>query len=163
LSLAAPEEEIVRILQLRNDNYMLASRSSTFHGRDVFAPAAAHVSRGVAVEQLGPAVTGMERITLPAVAWEGKSLTGCAIYIDHFGNVVTNIAETDLRPFSRENLLVSIRTVQIHGIAPTYATVDVGVPVAVINSWGMLEIAVRNGSAAQQCGIQIGDPVHLTT
>jgi S-adenosylmethionine hydrolase len=83
------------------------------------------------------------------------------IYIDHFGNLITNITEADLQPFSKESLLVSIDTMRIQGVVASYAAVETGALAALINSWGMLEIAVRNGSAAQRFGIAAGHPVHL--
>jgi S-adenosylmethionine hydrolase len=129
----------------------------------VFAPVAAHLSLGVAVEQFGPLLTTMERLALPAVERGENRLTGSVIYIDHFGNLITNVTKADLLPFPRERLCVSINSVQIHGIITSYADVDVGAHAALINSWGMLEIAVRNGSAAQQLGVLPGCPVYLTT
>jgi len=162
LSLAAPAETVVRIIQLTNVEYFLAARSHTFHGRDVFAPVAAYLSLGRAPEHFGPAVCTMERLTLPRVEYSRTGLTGSVIYSDRFGNLITNIAEADLRPFSKENLLVSIDTVQIHGVVASYAAVEIGAPAALINSWGMLEIAVRNGSAARHFGVPSGHRVHLT-
>jgi S-adenosylmethionine hydrolase len=162
LSLAAPAEAVVRIIHLTNAEYFLAARSHTFHGRDVFAPVAAHLSLGRAPEQFGPAVTTMERLTLPRIEQSRTGLTGSVIYVDRFGNLITNITEADLRPFSKENLLVSINTVQVHGVVASYAAVEIGTPAAFINSWGMLEIAVRNGSAAQRFGVLAGHLVHLT-
>jgi S-adenosylmethionine hydrolase len=162
LSLAAPPEATRRSVHLVNPAYFLAPRSRTFHGRDVFAPVAAHLSRGAAVGQFGPAVTDIERITLPGVERRETGVTGRVIYIDHFGNAVTNISEADLRPFSKERLFISMDAMQISGIVETYAAVAVGAPAALINSWGMLEIAVRNGSAAQQFGIAVGHEVRVT-
>ncbi|MBI3302244.1 MAG: SAM-dependent chlorinase/fluorinase [Deltaproteobacteria bacterium] len=163
LSLAAPPETVRRIVHLTNAEYFLSPRSHTFHGRDVFAPVAAHLSLGIAPEQFGPPVTTMERVALPVVERGEAGLTGSVIYIDHFGNLLTNITEADLRPFSKESLLVSIDAVRIHGVVAPYAAVAVGAPAALINSWGMLEIAVRNGSAAQRFGVLPGCPVYLTT
>jgi hypothetical protein len=163
LSLAAPADTVVRIIHLTNAEYFRATRSHTFHGRDVFAPVAAHLSLGRAPEQFGPAVPTMERLTLPGVEHRETGLTGRVIHIDHFGNLLTNISEADLRAFSKEDLLVSIDAVQIHGVVASYAAVEIGASAALINSWGMLEIAVRNGSAAQRCGVLPGQPVHLTS
>jgi len=162
LSLAAPADAVVRVVHLTNAEYFLATRSHTFHGRDVFAPVAAHLSCGRAPEQFGPSVPTMERLTLPGVEHRETELTGSVIYIDHFGNLITNISEAALRPFSKEGLLVSINAVRIHGVVASYAAVEIGAPAALINSWGMLEIAVRNGSAAQRFGVLPGQPVHLT-
>jgi S-adenosyl-L-methionine hydrolase (adenosine-forming) len=162
LSLAAPADTVVRIVHLTNAEYFLTARSHTFHGRDVFAPVAAHVSLGKAPEQFGPSLTAMERLTLPKVEYHAAGLTGSVIYIDHFGNVITNITAADLQPFPKESLLVSMDDMQIQGVVASYAAVEVGAPAVLINSWGMLEIAVRNGSAAQRFGVLPGHPVHLT-
>jgi S-adenosyl-L-methionine hydrolase (adenosine-forming) len=162
LSLAAPTEAIVRIMHLANTRYFLSPRSQTFHGRDVFAPVAAHLSLGITPETFGPFVTTMERLTLPAVECEETRLTGRVIAVDHFGNLVTNITEADLLPFPRKELWVSIGSMRIHSLVSTYASVEVGAVAALINSWGMLEIAVRNGSAAQQLGLLRGCPVCVT-
>jgi hypothetical protein len=162
LSLAAPAEAVVRIVHLTKAEYFLSPRSHTFHGRDVFAPVAAHLSLGVAPERFGPLLDTMERVTLPAVQYLETGLRGRVIYIDHFGNLITNISETDLCPFSKESLLVSINAVRIHGVVASYAAVEIGAPAALINSWGMLEIAVRNGSAAQRFGVLPGHTISLT-
>ena len=161
LSLAAPAEAVIRIIHLTNNEYFLERRSHTFHGRDIFAPSAAHLSLGKAPERFGPSVLAMERLTLPKIEQHETGLTGSVIYIDHFGNLITNITETDLQPFSKQSLLVSINTMQIRGIVTSYAAVEFDAPAALINSWGMLEIAVRNGSAAQRYGVLVGHPVHL--
>ena len=162
LSLAAPAETVVRITHLTNAEYFLQSPSHTFHGRDLFAPTAAHLSLGTAPERFGPAIPAMARLTLPPVKSGETGLIGSVIYIDHFGNVITNITAADLQPFSKEGLLVSINTMRIQGIVLSYAAVETGAPAALINSWGLLEIAVRNGSAAQHFGVLVGQPIHLT-
>jgi S-adenosylmethionine hydrolase len=163
LSLAAPADAVKRTVHLTNEHYFLPHRSQTFHGRDVFAPVAAHVSRGVSIDQLGNPTPTMTRLSLPPVERLTNGLVGSVIYVDHFGNVITNITEADLRPFPRETLLVSIDTVHTRGVVTSYAAVDIGAPAALINSWGMLEIAVRNGSAAQCFGIHTGQVVHISS
>jgi S-adenosylmethionine hydrolase len=161
LSLAVPPEKSVRIIHLTNSQYFLPNLSSTFHGRDVFAPVAAHLSRGVSPEILGPTTPSMERLSLPVVERTETQLVGSVIAVDHFGNLITNITEADLLPFSRETLWVSIGPRQIQGVATTYAAVSPGATVTLINSWGMLEIAVRNGSAAQQLRASPGTAVYV--
>jgi S-adenosylmethionine hydrolase len=106
-------------------------------------------------------VANLERLSVPPIERQLDRLIGRVIYIDHFGNAITNITEADLRPFSKETLLVSIENVQITGIAATYAAVEIDAPVVIINGWGMVEIAVRNGSAAQRFVMQRGQPVQL--
>jgi S-adenosylmethionine hydrolase len=161
LSLAAPPESIVRIVQLTNAQYFLPRRSNTFHGRDVFAPVAVYLSQGVALGTFGPELNSLEQLTLPTVVRSDTQLTGTVIAIDHFGNLITNVTEADLLPFSRETLWVSIDHIQIRGLVPTYATVPAGSFAALINSWGMLEIAMHNGSAAQQLKMSLGTTIYV--
>ena len=159
LSLATPPESIVQIIHLTNAEYFLPHPSHTFHGRDVFAPVAAHLSRGISPEVLGPVIPTIEQLSLPAVERTDTQLTGSVIAVDHFGNLITNITAADLLPFPSETLSVSIGPVQIRGLVATYAAVSLGTIAALINSWKMLEIAVRNGSAAQQLNAPIGTTV----
>jgi S-adenosylmethionine hydrolase len=163
LSLAVPADAVTRLIHLTNDEYFLALRSQTFHGRDVFAPVAAHLSCNVPPERFGNAISNMERLTLPSVEYRASGLIGGVLYIDHFGNAITNITEADVRLFPTDTLLVSIGGMQIRGIQSSYAAVEAGAPVAIINSWGLMEIAVRNGSATQQLAIHLGHPVHLSS
>lgn len=162
LSLAAPEQDVVRMICLTNEHYFLPQRSQTFHGRDVFAPVAAHLARGVELDRLGSEVPTMTRLSLPPINLQADGLAGCIIHIDHFGNAITNLTEADLRPFPRETLLASIDAVRIRGVVSSYASVEVGAPALVVNSWGMVEIAIRNGSAAQRFGLQPGQQILLT-
>jgi S-adenosyl-L-methionine hydrolase (adenosine-forming) len=162
LSLAVSAEAVTRIVELTNTQYFLSPRSATFHGRDVFAPAAAHLSLGVPPRQLGSEVADMERVSIPAVEYRQGCVRGCVLYIDQFGNLMTNVTAADLHPFPKERLSVSITTVTISGIVSSYATVAAGEPAALINSWGLLEIAIRNGSAAQQLNAQCGCVVSVT-
>lgn len=163
LSLAAPSTEVRRIIHLTNERYFLPHRSQTFHGRDVFAPVAAHASRGVPVEDFGEPTPSLERLTVPPVERQPTGLAGAVIYIDHFGNAMTNITAADLRPFPRETLLVSIDAVHLCGVVTSYSAVEIGGLAALINSWGLLEIAVRNGSAAQRFGIYTGQTVKISS
>jgi S-adenosyl-L-methionine hydrolase (adenosine-forming) len=162
LSLAAPPDSVRRVTHLTNSRYFLPHPSHTFHGRDIFAPVSAHLSRGVPPEDFGPSAPDMERLALPPVEHAPPKITGSVIAIDRFGNLVTNIAADDVLPFPRDRLSVSIGPVQIYGLVPSYAAVSVGTVAALINSWGMLEIAVRNGSAARRLGVQRGSPVTVT-
>lgn len=163
LSLAAPADAVTRRIHLTNEEYFLAPRSHTFHGRDVFAPVAAHLSRGISPERFGDTISTMERLTLPSVEHRADGLNGSVIYIDHFGNIITNITAADLRLFPMDTLLVSIGDMQIRGIQSSYAAVEVGALAVIINSWGLMEIAVRNGSAAHHLAIHPGHPVHLSS
>ncbi len=133
--------------------------SQTFHGRDVFAPVAAHLSHGVVPEVCGPVVDAMIELTVPAVQRLPRRLSGEVIYTDHFGNLITNIDADALASFTVPRLSVSIANIQVAGPVQTYAAVAPGMPLAIVGSWGMLEIAVRNGSAADSFAAGPGTPV----
>lgn len=162
LSLAAPEEEVVWIVHLTNPRFFLSPLSRTFHGRDVFAPVAAYLSAGITPTDFGPQVATMERLCVPLPHQEKAKVVGEVVYTDHFGNLVTNIPEHALLPFPMDRLFVNIKQVQIRGLSFTYTAVTEGEFVAVVNSWGYLEIAVRNGSAARRAGGSLGEPVTVT-
>jgi len=135
--------------------------SNTFHGRDVFAPVAAQLAAGVAPTQLGHRVAAWEQLTLPVAKSGDSGVEGEVLYVDHFGNLVTNIdAEQVSRFFGRE-LSVSIAGTHVRGLVGSYAEVPVGTPLAILGSWGALEVAVRNGNAAQHFAARPGTHVKV--
>jgi S-adenosylmethionine hydrolase len=155
LSLAAPREQAVRVVEITDERFMLSPRSQTFHGRDVFAPAAAAVASGTPVAALGPECTDAVVLRLPAPVRDGDVLRGEVIYIDRFGNLATNVDAT---------LLTAVDHVEIAGhrmipFAPTYAAVERQALLALVNSWGLLEIAVRDGDARTVLAVGVGTPV----
>jgi S-adenosylmethionine hydrolase len=155
LSLAATSETIRRIVHLTEERFFRTPRSATFHGRDVFAPVAAAVATGTPVSSLGPEVSDMERIHLPPLVREDAGLRGQILYADHFGNLVTNIP-ADALP---ARCTIQICGTRIRGVAPSYSAGAPGMPLAVVNSWDVLEIAVRDGSARERLGAAVGEPV----
>ncbi len=130
-------------------------RSATFHGRDIFAPAAAHLAAGVPLERLGPPLREIRYldIAMPRRQSDG-SAEGVIIHIDAFGNAVTNVRREDV---PEGDLEVRTGSARIQGLAQTYAERDG--PLALWGSSGYLEIAVRNGSAAAALGLARGDAV----
>jgi S-adenosylmethionine hydrolase len=159
LSLAAPVREVRRIIHLTEERFFLSPRSTTFDGRDVFAPVAAALAVGVTPSALGPEVPDMQRIDLPPVVAEAHALRGQVIYVDHFGNLVTNVPGEALAALPRQGVSIGIRAARVRGVARSYEAVAPGEPVVVVNSWGLVEIAVRNGSAQASVGAQVGDSV----
>jgi len=157
LSLAAPPGAIRRIVHCTEERFFLSPRSTTFHGRDVFAPLAAALASGTGVAALGAEVGDMERLEVPAPVQHGGVIRGEVIYIDHFGNLVTNVREQMLAGLRR--VRIGIRDARVAGVSGSYAAAPAGAPVAVVNSWGLLEIAVRDGSARERLGAGIGEPV----
>ena len=85
------------------------------------------------------------------------------IYVDHFGNLTTNVSGADLAALAIHVPSIGIGSVRLRGVAPSYAAVQRGEPVAVVNSWGLLEIAVREGSARDQLGAGVGAAVVIET
>jgi S-adenosylmethionine hydrolase len=161
LSLVAAAEAPDCVVHLSNDAYHLPGGGKTFHGRDVFAPVAAHLSLGVAPAALGSPLDSFERITWPAPQLGDKRVRGEIVYVDGFGNLFTNIAAADLRRFAPHELTFNCRGRSIGGLADHYALVPTGSLLALVNSWGVLEIAVNNGNAQTVCGAGIGDVVEV--
>ena len=160
LSLALENKNPGHIVQLSNPAYHLQPTSATFHGRDIFAPAAAHLSRGVSVSAFGEALETFDRLTLPKVTRTANEIHGEIIYADNFGNLFTNIREHDLKELTGAPCIVH-GALRIAGPACSYAAAKAGDFVAVVNSWGLLEIAVHRGNAQQLSGANIGDRVKV--
>lgn len=131
--------------------------SATFHGRDVFAPVAARLARGEPLQDLGPDVADPLRTPLPTPGRDGSAVTGEVIYVDRFGTLITNIPG---------EWVVGARRVRISGravgaVRRTFADVKPGAAVAFIGSGGTLEVAVRDGSAAEKLGAKRGASVRV--
>ncbi len=147
-----------RAVSLENEEFMGPERSATFHGRDVFAPAAAHLARGLALTRLGPAVH--DPVLLPSwpepIRREDGSLQGRVIGIDRFGNLATNLPG---------DLLQGAVQVEVEGrrIAPadTYGEVEPGALLALVSSDGRIEVAARDTSAARLLSVEVGATVRL--
>jgi len=161
LSLAVQNIESARIVQLSNPTYHLQPTSTTFHGRDIFAPAAAHLSLGVIPTAFGRTLDDLVRLAVPEVARHGQGMHGEIVYIDSFGNLFTNIREHDLTGLPVAILDFVVGSVRIRGLSQNYAPAKKGEFVAVLNSWGMLEIAVYKDNAQQRTGAKIGDKVEV--
>ena len=96
LSWALAKESVLAVHRLENSRFFLPDVSRTFHGRDVFAPVAAHLSKGLPIGKLGPRVPSYEKLSVPSPTQRRGQLVGEIIYIDRFGNVITNISRQDL-------------------------------------------------------------------
>jgi S-adenosylmethionine hydrolase len=146
------------VRSLENTRYFLKEISSTFHGRDIFAPVGAHLSLGVAFEKLGPKMKDIVRLsTLPAPRTTGKRIQGTVAYIDGFGNAITTIPSSLASQAGR--IRIKGRGVPLCG---RYGDVKEGKPVAIIGSCGFVEISVNRGSAAKTMKLAIGDGVTIS-
>lgn len=139
---------------ITNPRYWRHPVSRSFHGRDIFAPVAAHLSLGVPCGSFGEAIDAIHAIAVPAPRRSAGEVAGRVLHIDHFGNVITNIREADL-PGGRWRIEVQGR--RMESLSDSYEAMDeVG---AMIGSSGYLEIAARGKSAAGELGLRIGDEV----
>lgn len=159
LSLALAREKIKSVRQLENANYFLQPVSHTFHGRDIFAPVAAHLSRGTPIRKFGPAQKDFIRPSWPQPRARRNRIEGEVVFIDRFGNAITNIEGASLD--MRSSLEVFAGHKRLCQLRPFYQSVPEGQAVAVPGSSGFLEIAVNGGSAANRFGLKIGDRVSL--
>ena len=162
----------LRAFELANSHYRLHPVSNTFHGRDIFAPAAAHLSLGVRAEEMGPPVTSLVFRPLPEATLQGRAVSGEVIYVDRFGNLISNISATHLGTQYTETFSarVEIGGQQIRGLSRTFHETagespnkQEGLPlVALVGSNGYLEIAVRDGSAAESLRLGVGAKVRIS-
>ncbi|MFQ5528857.1 MAG: S-adenosyl-l-methionine hydroxide adenosyltransferase family protein [Gemmatimonadota bacterium] len=134
-------------------------QSRTFHGRDVFAPAAARLASAEEPATLGAELDSgsLTRLDLPRPVHRGGRVRGTVTHIDRFGNLVTDIPGGSLAP----SALIEIGGEVISGIRLTYASVESGQVVALIGSTGMLEVSVRDGNAAARLSVERGNAVHV--
>ena len=140
---------------LTNEEFWLHPVSSTFHGRDIFAPAAAHLSRGVTVHELGEETDRVTWLATQGPIRDGSILHGQITHVDRFGNLITNVPEDLLSPDGLP--VIEVKGHRIKGLSLSY---EEGGPVmALIGSYGTLEVAARNGNASQLLRAQVGDPV----
>ncbi len=148
------------VVSLENIDYQLPQPSVTFHGRDIFAPAAAHISLGLPLQKLGPPISYCPGLPDPLVLGEQEELQGEIIHVDRFGNLVSNIEISSAQ--SGEELLdleVYLASQQVLTGPKTFAEAPPSRPFALRGSSGYLEVAVRDGSALDATGCGVGTPV----
>jgi len=159
LSVALERKQPNHVIHLSNLEYQLQPTSATFHGRDIFAPVAAHLSLGVPPTEFGKSLDSFVTLFMPHVIRSEHRVDGEIIYVDGFGNLFTNIRERDLTGLAKDRLRIALGQVEIGGLVANYATVSNGEFSCLFNSWGLLEIALNQGNARQRTGAKIGDQV----
>lgn len=152
-----------RAYQLTKTEYFCDTVSPTFHGRDIFAPVAAHLANGLRIEALGVPLPQPTRLEFPELTSDDDSIQGEVVYIDSFGNAVTNIHRENLPNTKPQQLRIAVDACEIQGLVTTYEDAAAGAPLALISSVELLEIAVRDGSAADTLGLTRGSPVRIAT
>jgi S-adenosyl-L-methionine hydrolase (adenosine-forming) len=161
-SLIFAEQTPLTVISLENPHYFLANVATTFHGRDIFAPVAAHLSLGVPLTAFGPALFDPVRLDFPAPEFREAEVNGQIISVDHFGNLISNIPFESLQIWLRgrsASLRVNGRV--IPHLATTYSDVSPGALLALCGSHGYLEIACRQGRAAQVLNAAVGARVQV--
>ena len=146
------------VREISDSNLFLQEPHPTFHGRDVFAPAAAHLSLGIAFDAVGPVVEDPVMLSIPEPIHTEVGIEGEIIHVDQFGNLTSNIESGML---FRSVDSVQIGEWEIKGIKRFFSEVPTGAPVALINSFGFLEIAVNLGNASKDLGVQKGSRVNV--
>ena len=153
-------EPAARIVHLTEPRYWLTPTSQTFHGCDMFAPVAAHLSLGVALQQMGAPVSDAVRLGIPEARRESDgSLCGQVVHVDRFGNCITNVPGAWLT--ASQCWKVRLAGMDVEGPLPHYAAASGRAPLALVGSHGYLEIAVRDGSAAAALSCGRGAEVRL--
>ncbi|HEY3232190.1 MAG TPA: SAM-dependent chlorinase/fluorinase [Roseiflexaceae bacterium] len=155
--------ETCEAVELTERRFWRERVSNTFHGRDIFAPVAAHLASGVPLSAFGPRLLALNEATLDQpLRGRAGELVGRIIHVDHFGNCITNITPGDLEQVGKgTQVVVDIIDQHISGLHQNYADGPVGALIALIGSSDHLELAVRNGNAAKTLGVGIGDTVRV--
>lgn len=147
--------------ELSNTSYMASKVSRTFHGRDIFAPAAAHLSNGVKPDRFGPALAEMLRYRWATPIHDAEGIQGWVMHIDAYGNLITNIPAAMIENYDYKSLKIYAGTTIMRDIKAAYGEVPAGEAVSVIGSAGMLEISVNQGCAQELLNVQKGAPVSV--
>jgi len=161
LVLATQAQGIEHIHQLTNQKFMLPKVSSTFHGRDVFAPAAAYLDEGVKPSEFGPEINDAAMPEFVSIERRNGSLIGEVLHIDGFGNIITNISEKHLPQNQAIKVKLPDNSLNI-AFGQTYAQAKPDEPIALIGSHGFLEIALNQDSAAERFHVKVGDKIEVT-
>jgi S-adenosylmethionine hydrolase len=160
LSWAVASEGIKAVHSLDNGRYFLPQLSATFHGRDLFAPVAAHLSSGVPLRKMGRHLKEFNRLPWPEAKQSRHGIAGEILYIDRFGNGITNIP-SHLLPSQAGRLKIVLRRRHVCPVAPSYNAVPPQCPLGVVGSSGFLEIAINGGNAAEVLKLRVGLPIEV--
>ena len=156
---AASRNRIRRVIHLTQSRYFLSNVSATFHGRDIFAPVAAHLSSGIDPGAFGPEISGLTRFSFPEPESFNSGLILGIRHIDTFGNICLNLHLERFRPFVEQGFLMRVNQATISRYCETYAAAPEKDPFVIADSAGFVEIAVKNGHAASQLDVRKQDTV----
>jgi S-adenosylmethionine hydrolase len=152
----------LQVVHLTNADYWLPQVSSVFHGRDIFAPVAAHLSLGLPIHKLGPPIHDPVTLPPPRFRREPGHIAGQVLHVDRFGNLLTNIPGSALTDLGQP-IATKIGTFEIVALSRTFGNGPPDEPIAYIDSSDHLAIAVVNGSARAKLQCSVGEPVDVVT
>lgn len=165
-SLIYQEAERLRVHHITSTHYFLPNPGPTFHGRDIFAPVAGWLAKGIPSGNFGEEITDYMKLNIPAPKTTANSIEGHIVHIDRFGNIITNITYKDIRAIFSEGMdlgatSVSVAGKEIRGFKKFYAEAAPGEPGAIINSSGDLEIFLFKQNARAALSVKRGEAVRL--
>ncbi|MEM2936965.1 MAG: SAM-dependent chlorinase/fluorinase [Candidatus Bathyarchaeia archaeon] len=163
LALAANKQGIKHVYEIANPKFMLPKISATFHGRDIFAPAAAFLSKGVPPSEFGREIRKIMMPKFTKIAKKGNAQVGEVIHIDDFGNIITNFTEKELKlAGAKDTINIKLKKTTLSlKLCRAYAEVEAQKPLAIIGSHDFLEISINQGNAAETFKVKAGDKVKL--
>jgi hypothetical protein len=153
-----------RVYSITNNEFMLPKVSCTFHGRDIFAPAAAHLAKGIPPAEFGPEIHQMISPKFAKIIRRRDALEGQVIHIDDFGNIITSFTEKELKTMkTKDKLNVKVGNTELTlMLCMAYGDVEKRQPLAIIGSHNFLEISVNQGNAASTFKARVEDKVVLS-
>jgi S-adenosylmethionine hydrolase len=157
------ERETCTVRHITAEHYFLTPISATFHGRDIFAPTAAWLSKTFQTDAFGEVVTDFVRFTMPKAKANGQAIKGVVLRVDAFGNLMTNLTLENIPVGALQGgpIRLAVNGKLVGQFAPTFAAGGPGEPIAVLGSAGYVEIAVNRGNAARTLGVGRGAEVTL--
>lgn len=159
------DQPLEQIAAVRNEQFFLGPISTTFHGRDIMAPVAAHIARGLPLGRLGPPPEKFKLLDIPPPREDADgSLVGQVLYVDNFGNLISSLsaAQLELGPSGRVGPEVFCGTQPVGPLQVAYANVRAGEPLALINSMSLVEVAVNGGRACDVLSAGVGTPIRVS-
>lgn len=166
-SLVYQEAERIRVHHITSSHYYLPNPGPTFHGRDIFAPVAAWLTKGIPSGNFGEEITDFVKLNVPLAKKAENGFEGHVVHIDRFGNAITNITYKDIQSFIPEGgqlgaVSVAVAGKEIKGLKKFYAEAAPGEPGAIINSSGHLEIFLFKQNARTALSIKRGDVIRFS-
>ena len=165
LSVAAENDGIKRIIEIKNKNFFRKPVSDTFHGRDIFSPIAANIAKRVALKRFGPNIKNIVKLDVPKPILSQNTINGEILYIDGFGNIITNIDSEFLKQINishKSKIEVTIvDKINVIPVCKSYIEVYKGELLGIVGSNGYLEISANQSNAAEILDIDISDKISI--